>query len=753
MPLPENQQISVKPNNAEVKHKHAITLRMSEDLIEALMANPSNLAFEFNTANQGIYVNDQCFGLSLSKEQSPHELFMQMPLHRDKALKHYADISHRFTVSAGSLDEAAKKLRVATDEANKQRQERKVVMLDEAPSSSTTAPKKTKPAARKQIASSSAAPSRSQGTQPAQPPPPPSRPLSAISPDLRYRVVHCLASSGRTADELVKRVCGGAADERKKADVRAIMQDVADGKDGLWRLSTKGWLEVQPYKWPNWSESDRQQALRKATAAFRTFKVPEGDPRWDNLAQPKPPPAPTLAPVPTPAPASRHPLPAKPPAPEAPKRSTTTKDKKPRAKPETKEIMMKDERRLTPASTPAGPSKSKELPTQSTPLPAEPPRPARVEALAATRRPGSGYKAPKSLTPPARTSSAADKRGGSEELTSASASMRASIPKGKSAARPSADPSRPSPAHHASTPQPRERDRTSSSAQPARPHNDTKERTTQASGSDRHKEAPPKKRPVEEARRHAMKREEEESPPKKSTTKRKVPVREDSYDSSSDDDRQRVKRRKVVDGASRASAPAKKADHVKVKRSDSPPPARSRNPERDALAGLGRIPKSKDRVSDKPSAPPRQASEQSSNSSSSHKRRRVSPPHYTSSEEDGEAESEGEIDPRPAKKKVVAKEHAARPASKPRKGRPLNAGTVEEEYQAKFLEYLPVALADRKQRMLVERLLDAGSDDSVDDDGLLSDGESRALHANHLRLRGELLDLEKQYIKLAPSVA
>ena len=52
MPLPENQQIAVKPNAAEVRNKHAITLRMSEDLIEALMANPGNLSFEFNTPNQ-----------------------------------------------------------------------------------------------------------------------------------------------------------------------------------------------------------------------------------------------------------------------------------------------------------------------------------------------------------------------------------------------------------------------------------------------------------------------------------------------------------------------------------------------------------------------------------------------------------------------------------------------------------------------------------------------------------------------------
>ncbi|KAL1669604.1 hypothetical protein GGF50DRAFT_94907 [Schizophyllum commune] len=700
MPLPENQQIAVKPNAAEVRNKHAITLRMSEDLIEALMANPANLSFEFNTPNQGIYVNDQCFGLSLAKEQSPHELFMQMPQHRDRSLKHYADISHRFTVSAASLDEAAKKLRVATEEANKQRQERKVVMLDDPPlSTSTNAAKKAKPAARKQVASSSTP--RPSGTQPAQPPPPPSRPLSAIDPGLRHRVVQCLASAARTADELVK----------LRGDVRTIMQDVAEARDGLWRLSNKGWLEA-----------DRQQALRKATAA---------DPRWENLSPPKPAPKPMPPPPPAPAASTstaRHPLPAKPPAPE---------EKKPRAKPETKEIMMKDERRLP---------KPKELPkSSSTPLPAEPPRPARVEALstATARRPGSGYKAPKSLTPPLRTS------------TSTPATMRAST----------TEPSRSSSAHHTPTPQPRDRDRTA------------KERAPAASSSSRPREA--------ESKKPADDREEEETPPKKLTTKRKVPARYDYSDSDSEDERQRAKRRKVTEGTSRPSAPTKKSDPVKIKRSDSPvplppPPARSRNPERDNLAALGRIQKK-----ERPVPPARLASEQSTSSSSSHKRRRASTPHFTSSEEEGEDPSEREMQ-RPAKKKALAKEKerererergrgrdrsrdrddrrdrdrddkreraSPRPPTKPRKSRPPTADGLQEEYQAKFMEYYPVAMADRKQRAIIQRLLDAASDESVDEDGLLSEGEGKALHANHLRLRGELLELEKQYTKLAPAAA
>ncbi|KAL1755740.1 hypothetical protein FB107DRAFT_262007 [Schizophyllum commune] len=751
MPLPENQQIAVKPNAAEVRNKHAITLRMSEDLIEALMANPGNLSFEFNTPNQGIYVNDQCFGLSLAKEQSPHELFMQMPQHRDRSLKHYADISHRFTVSAASLDEAAKKLRVATEEANKQRQERKVVMLDDPPMpTSTTAAKKAKPAARKQVASSSSAPSRQSGTQPAQPPPPPSRPLSAIDPGLRHRVVQCLASAARTADELVKLVCGSASDDRKRGDVRTIMQDVAEARDGLWRLSNKGWLEVQPYKCR--TEADRQQALRKATAAFKALKIPESDPRWENLAPPKPAPKPMPPPPPAPAPstsATRHPLPAKPPAPEV-KRSTATKEKKPRAKPETKEIMMKDERRPPSVPSPAGLSKPKELPkSSSTPLPAEPPRPARVEALstATARRPGSGYKAPKSLTPPLRTSTSTEKR---DELPAVSPSMRASTSKAPAAARPSsADASRSSSAHHTPTPQPRDRERTaSSSSQPARPRTDSKERAPVASSSSRSRETESKK-PVDDVRRHAMKREEEETPPKKLTTKRKVPARYDYSDSDSEDERQPVKRRKVAEGTTRTSTSIKKSDPVKIKRSDSPPPppppARSRNPERERLAELGRIQKK-----ERPSAPARLASEQSTSSSSSHKRRRASTPHFTSSEEEGEDPSEREMQ-RPAKKK---RDRASpRPTPKPRKSRPPTADGVQEEYQAKYMEYYPVAMADRKQRAIIQRLLDAASDESVDEDGLLSEGEGKALHANHLRLRGELLELEKQYTKLAPAAA
>ncbi|KAI5890798.1 uncharacterized protein SCHCODRAFT_02703315 [Schizophyllum commune H4-8] len=774
MPLPENQQIAVKPNTAEVRNKHAITLRMSEDLIEALMANPGNLSFEFNTPNQGIYVNDQCFGLSLAKEQSPHELFMQMPQHRDRSLKHYADISHRFTVSAASLDEAAKKLRVATEEANKQRQERKVVMLDDPPLSTSTTAAKKKPAARKQVASSSSAPSRQSGTQPAQPPPPPSRPLSAIDPGLRHRVVQCLASAARTADELVKLVCGSASDERKRGDVRTIMQDVAEARDGLWRLSNKGWLEVQPYKCR--TEADRQQALRKATAAFKALKIPESDPRWENLSPPKPAPKPMPPPPPAPAAstsATRHPLPAKPPAPEV-KRSTATKEKKPRAKPETKEIMMKDERRPPSVPSPAGLSKPKELPKSSaTPLPAEPPRPARVEALstATARRPGSGYKAPKSLTPPLRgsTSTSSDKR---DELPAASPSMRASTSKAPAAARPSsADPSRSSSAHHTPTPQPRDRERTaSSSSQPARPRTDSKERASAASSSSRPREAESKK-PADDVRRHAMKREEEETPPKKLTTKRKVPARYDYSDSDSEDERLRAKRRKVAEGSARPSTSTKKSDSpVKIKRSDSPvpippPPARSRNPERDALANLGRIQKK-----ERPVPPARLASEQSTSSTSSHKRRRASTPHFTSSEEEGEDPSEREMQRPAKKKKALAKEKerererdrerdrdrdrdSARPSTKPRKSRPPTADGLQEEYQAKFMEYYPVAMADRKQRAIIQRLLDAASDESVDEDGLLSEGEGKALHANHLRLRSELLELEKQYTKLAPAAA
>ncbi|KAG5221343.1 Peroxisomal biogenesis factor (ClaPEX6) (Peroxin-6) [Salix suchowensis] len=67
------------------------------------------------------------------------------------------------------------------------------------------------------------------------------------------------------------------------------MSQVADkptkngNKLSKWKLKSESWLDVRPYEWPKLTETERTSMIHTARKAFTTLGIPNGDPAWDHV--------------------------------------------------------------------------------------------------------------------------------------------------------------------------------------------------------------------------------------------------------------------------------------------------------------------------------------------------------------------------------------------------------------------------------------------------------------------------------------
>ncbi|KAI0684194.1 hypothetical protein BC835DRAFT_1293675 [Cytidiella melzeri] len=318
MPLPPNGILSLQghvgPGGTESsKPKQAMIVRMSAETFEALEAQPTppKLEVEFGD-NPGIFIGDAFFSMRPHQESSPHELYIRaVPANKTTApLKLHANVTGKFMVDRQLGSRVESLIKDKTVAAEKQRTERKTIMLNAPP---PTAPPvkaaKKKPTITKKYpavestrslsASSSAQPSRM-----VSPRPPtlqakelvPSRlsPRPPVKRDSdRGRLVHFLALNPRTLGEVMRSVGGVEEDQPIRPDLFELLKAVATLGAKLnttgpskWLLKQKTWLEVKPFTFPDLSQQERLKLAKKAQSAFQNMGIPESDPRWNDIRPP-----------------------------------------------------------------------------------------------------------------------------------------------------------------------------------------------------------------------------------------------------------------------------------------------------------------------------------------------------------------------------------------------------------------------------------------------------------------------------------
>ena len=161
------------------------------------------------------------------KEDSPHELYLRVPSATKQMapLRLYANVTGKFTVERELDDRVKDKLREATIDAAKLR-DRKVVLIDNPPDIPKTNAKKRKEAStmfRNAIRPSDQAKliaSVSSSSMPT-----PARPSNADD-YIRKRLVHCIAISDRTRDQIIRMVGGPECDASLRRELLDLLEKV-----------------------------------------------------------------------------------------------------------------------------------------------------------------------------------------------------------------------------------------------------------------------------------------------------------------------------------------------------------------------------------------------------------------------------------------------------------------------------------------------------------------------------------------------
>jgi RNA polymerase II elongation factor ELL len=196
---------------------------------------------------QGIHIGDSFFPMRPHQETSPHELYIRaVPANKTTApLKFYAKVVGKFMVERQLGSRVESLVRDKTAAAEKQRTERKTILLDAPPPTAPPVkpPKKTATKKKHISVETSRSLSASSSTQPSRmvsPRPPllqtkeqmvprasPRPPTASASNSDRGRLIHFLALGPRTVADVMKYVGGVKGDEPFRHDLVELLKAVS----------------------------------------------------------------------------------------------------------------------------------------------------------------------------------------------------------------------------------------------------------------------------------------------------------------------------------------------------------------------------------------------------------------------------------------------------------------------------------------------------------------------------------------------
>ncbi|KAF8159538.1 hypothetical protein B0H34DRAFT_796776 [Crassisporium funariophilum] len=312
MPLPPNTTLSLlghsRPGDTmHSKPKQAMIIRMSVETLDALESIPGRpqLELEFGD-NPGIYVGDTYFPMRHQQETTIHELYLRASSATKKTapMKLYANVIGKFAVERELDDEVRDKIRESTQDAVNQRNTRTTMFIETPPDLPTNNKKRKKPPAS--IFQKPVRPIDKPRNTPVPPPianPPNTNRTADVPPQpqreregsvpLRKRMVHCLATSERTEDQVVRLVGGSDCSQSLRREIHDILDQVAeiapaakgsgDKSSKTYRLKPMAWKEVRPYEWPKLTESERTTMARTARLKLQDLGIPESDPLWNHM--------------------------------------------------------------------------------------------------------------------------------------------------------------------------------------------------------------------------------------------------------------------------------------------------------------------------------------------------------------------------------------------------------------------------------------------------------------------------------------
>jgi RNA polymerase II elongation factor ELL len=220
-----------------------MVVRMSAETLDALELAAQGMDVEFSDNPvrfplhplrspsspwfQGIYIGDSFFPMRSLKEDSPNELYLRVPSAAKQMapLRLYANVTGKFTIERELDHRMEDRIREVTIDAAKQR-DRKVKLIDNPPDLPRTTTKKRKDAPT--MFRNAIRPSDQMKLAASVSSTPISTPTGRPNKDgpLRKRMVHYIAITDRTRDQIVRVLGGSDCDPSLRRDLVDLLEKV-----------------------------------------------------------------------------------------------------------------------------------------------------------------------------------------------------------------------------------------------------------------------------------------------------------------------------------------------------------------------------------------------------------------------------------------------------------------------------------------------------------------------------------------------
>lgn len=261
-------------------------------------------------------------------ESTPHELYLRSALASkvNAPLKLYADIAGKFYVKRELDRKTESKVQQSTADAQKNKSERRIVLLDNPPALTSSATKAKSSASSKKRKSAVSAPiaatvkrvpirAKNEGSSAArgQSPPHslPSSQSSPVPPAIRAQMIHLLAKGPRTKEDVLTQVGGPDPSESLLVQLNELLVTVRvfssyfhfpdlnsiyqiavrqRTKTGVgqspYTLLLESWKEVRPSEFAGLTDDERRKMWRQTRLSLHSLGIPESDPAWDHVRTP-----------------------------------------------------------------------------------------------------------------------------------------------------------------------------------------------------------------------------------------------------------------------------------------------------------------------------------------------------------------------------------------------------------------------------------------------------------------------------------
>ncbi|EPY54136.1 RNA polymerase II transcription elongation factor SpELL [Schizosaccharomyces cryophilus OY26] len=299
--------LPVTVDGTEEESPLLMSVQLPKEFLENhLSKNLENIHLNCTDSGVSVIAGGRSYTCTSIPETAPHEVYR---LNDSRSLHLVGRVYQRLQLRREFDSRMAERVKSRTKEAQKEKDEKRIVALHDTGFNATKASRKPKPHRTTQkpfhrplnssafpkssahnIPSSSVPIPSSSPTSPAGLPsdhPAVSSPSTSSSSlknrlDLRTRVVQLLAVAAEQEDVLLQRT------KASSAELRSLLPDIAwKNHQAKWELFPNIYKEVRVYDWRPYSVADRLTVIQRATSAFNELGLPQDAPERLSLASGK----------------------------------------------------------------------------------------------------------------------------------------------------------------------------------------------------------------------------------------------------------------------------------------------------------------------------------------------------------------------------------------------------------------------------------------------------------------------------------